>query len=208
MSLRVRALEDQVHQGQVSGTVRVGLAEDYALPMLPRFLQRLRQSYPRIEPTLISALSRDLCQQVDARSLDLAVVTLPAARPDATILSTPALEWVASPEYQPIESRPWPLAFHPEGCAFRQAAETVLTAHGMAYREALKRPSGQVIRSAVTAGTAITVMAAGTIPDDLAPVPPKWGLPVLPASCIQIVERREGLSAAAQRVKELFLRTY
>jgi DNA-binding transcriptional LysR family regulator len=90
-----------------------------------------------------------------------------------------------------------PLALFPEGCAFRAAALPRLT---QPHRLALVSASGQVIHAAVVAGLAVTVMAAGTVPQDLAPFP---GLPDLPETCIQIVTRIQGLSPAAEAVQEL-----
>jgi hypothetical protein len=43
-------------------------------------------------------------------------------------------------------------------------------------------------------------MAAGTVPQDLAPFP---GLPDLPETCIQVITRAQGLSPAAEAVQEL-----
>ena len=49
-------------------------------------------------------------------------------------------------------------------------------------------------------GLAVTVMARGTVPPDLAIY---RDLPDLPFTCIQIATRAQGLSAAAEAVKGL-----
>lgn len=191
------ALMARVTRGRVAGSVRLGVAEDYVLPMLPQLLRLLRQRLPGVEISVLTGLSRDLCRQVDARSLDMAVVTLPEILPKAKVLTKPPLLWVAAPAFEMPEDGVLPLALFPEGCAFRAAALPRLT---QPHRLALVSASGQVIHAAVVAGLAVTVMAAGTVPQDLAPL---TGLPDLPPTCIQILARAQGLSPAAEAVQEL-----
>lgn len=189
----------RVRRGQVSGSVRLAIAEDYVLPMLPHLWRALRHQLPGVELSVLTGLSKDLCRQVEARSLDMAVVTLPELVPQAHVLATPPLHWVASPAFEMPEDGVLPLALFPEGCAFRAAALPRLT---QPYRLALVSASGQVIHAAAVAGLAVTIMAAGTIPHDLAPLS---NLPDLPQTCIQIVKRSHGLSPAAQAVETLLL---
>ncbi len=196
---------NRAHKGQVSGSVRLGIAEDYVLPMLARLLKRVQQAYSGIELSIVTGLSRSLCQQIEARSLDLAVVTLPEIRAGAHVLAEPELKWVAAPGFRHAKGTPWPIAFFPEGCAFRAAATKCLIEQGITFRESLVSSSGQVIQSAAAAETAITIMASGTIPADLAPVSQHHGLPTLPKTCIQIVERDQGLSHAALQIKKLVI---
>lgn len=192
----------RVTRGRVAGSVRLGIAEDYVLPMLPRLWRMLRQQLPGVEISVLTGLSRDLCRQVDARSLDMAVVTLPDLVPQARVLTEPPLLWVAAPGFEMPEDNVLPLALFPEGCAFRAAALPRLT---QPHRLALVSASGQVIHAAAVAGLAVTVMAAGTIPQDLAPLS---NLPDLPPTCIQIVSRSQGLSPAAQAVQALVERVW
>ncbi|MGB8814507.1 MAG: LysR substrate-binding domain-containing protein [Paracoccaceae bacterium] len=192
----------RISRGQVAGSVRLGIAEDYVLPMLPKLLRAVRKGLPGVEISVVTGLSRDLCRQIEARSLDMAVVTLSRMLPTAQILTEPPLHWVASPDFQDPTDNVWPLALFPDGCAFRTAALQQLTAASVQHRLALVSASGQVIHAAVTAGLAITVMAAGTIPQDLRPLIGA-GLPELPHTCMQIVERSQGLSSAAKAVRAL-----
>ena len=187
----------RVTRGRVAGSVRLGIAEDYVLPMLPQLLRSLRQRLPGVEISVLTGLSLDLCRQVEARTLDMAVVTLPEVLPQARVLTKPQLLWVAAPAFEIPEDGVLPLALFPEGCAFRAAALPRLT---QPHRLALVSASGQVIHAAVVAGLAATVMAAGTVPQDLAPLS---GLPELPLTCIQIVTRAQGLSPAAEAVRAL-----
>lgn len=194
-----------VRKNQVVGSVRLGIAEDYVMPMLPKLLKRAQQVCPGVELTVITGLSHNLWQQVVARSLDLSVVTLPELLPEAYVLAEPQLQWVVGPNFRPPQGEPWPLALFPEGCAFRSAATACLAEAGLSFDERLVSPSGQVIQAAVAAGMAITPMARSTIPAGLSLAPESFGLPQLPRTCIQIIEREHGLSNAGEQVKELVL---
>lgn len=191
------AMVARVTRGRVAGSVRLGIAEDYVLPMLPNLWRAAQQRLPGVEISVVTGLSRDLCRQVDARTLDMAVVTLPDRLTNARILAEPPLLWVASPAFKVPEDGVLPLALFPEGCAFRAAC---LPRLAQPHRLALVSASGQVIHSAVVAGLAVTVMARGTVPLDLAIY---RDLPDLPFTCIQIATRAQGLSAAAEAVKGL-----
>ena len=95
----------------------------------------------------------------------------------------------------------------PEGCAFRAAADKQLATNGVPCRTALVSASGQVIHAAVAAGLAMTIMAAGTVPSDLQ-VFQHYGLPDLPSTCIQIVTRTHGLSAAMSEVRSIVAKVW
>lgn len=189
-------------RGQVAGSVRLGIAEDYVLPILPQLLRVLQNRLPSVELSVVTGLSRQLCQQVEARALDMAVVTLMAPLANARQLAEPALHWVAAPRFAAPAEGAWPVAFFPEGCAFRSLAEQQLGRRGVLHRLALVSASGQVIHAAVAAGLAITVMAAGTVPPDLR-VLQHPDLPDLPATSIQIVTREQGGSAAMREVGDI-----
>lgn len=189
-------------RGLVEGNVRLGIAEDYVLPMLPQLLRVLQHRLPEVELSVVTGLSRTLCQQVDARSLDLAVVTLMNPHPTARKMAEPSLHWVAAAHFVPPREGPWPVAFFPEGCAFRGVAEHQLNTRGVPHRLALISASGQVIQAAVAAGLAMTIMAAGTIPPDLK-ILQSSDLPELPNTSIQIVTRGQGMSAAMREVGEI-----
>ncbi|MDZ4093855.1 MAG: LysR family transcriptional regulator [Paracoccaceae bacterium] len=189
-------------RGQVEGSVRLGIAEDYVLPILPQLLRVLQHRLPAVELSVVTGLSRHLCQQVDARSLDMAIVTLPTPLPTARKLAEPSLHWVAAPHFVPPLDSPWPVAFFPEGCAFRSVAEHQLNTRDVPHRIALVSASGQVIHAAVAAGLAMTVMAAGTVPSDLR-VLQQSNLPDLPNISIQIATRMQGISAAMREVGKI-----
>ncbi|WP_318913835.1 LysR substrate-binding domain-containing protein [Shinella zoogloeoides] len=171
-------------------------------PFLSRLMRVVDRSFPGIELNVICQMSFRLQKLLEYRKLDLAIVTLPNQKSHSTLLSQPKLVWVAAGDYVV----PWPMAFYAEGCAFRAAAVAALKKHGHADRKVLTTASGEVIKSAINSGPAITVMAEGTVPPAFSILPAKSGLQDLPHSCIQLVEREDGLSRAALQVKNSIMK--
>ncbi len=194
-------LFDRIHGSKVAGSVKLGIAEDYVQTTLSRLMRVVGGSFPSIELNTTAMLSARLSSLVEARGLDLAIVSLPTPLSQATVLSRPRLVWVAAPDFVADPSKPWPLALYPAGCVFKAAALAALKQNGIRHREVLNSASGEVIKCAVSSATAISVMAEGTVPNDFVVLDKAAGLPDLPDTCIQLLERADGLSRAAQHVK-------
>ena len=197
------SIVERIHSGRIAGPVRLGVAEDYAQPIVARLMRAVSQAYPEIELSITCMLSPRLNSLIETRRLDLAIVTLPQEKPRSFVLSRPQLLWVAATDFAHHADRPWPVAFYNEGCVFRAAAERALSDAACAYRVALTGESGEAIRSAISSGTAIGVMAEGMIPHDYATVAPDRGLPQLPTTCIQLLHRDGDLSNAAMQVNAI-----
>lgn len=188
--------------------MRLGIAEDYVLPLLPKLLRLLRRRLPAVELSVVTGPSRHLCQKAEARTLDVAVITLPHVLPHSEILAQPTLQWVASSGFRLPEDGVWPFAFFPEGCAFRGAALRGLSEAGVPRRIALVSASEQGSQAAVAAELAASDMAAGTLPPGLRALAEPSGLPDLPQARIQIATRAQGLSAAMREVKATVAETW
>lgn len=94
-------LRDRIgNPSDVSGTVRVGVAETFAIVCLPSLLRMLNRDFPGLRLELVVATSSDLEQGVREHLLDLAFVVHPAG--DAQLKLVPLgvqeVGWAASPE--------------------------------------------------------------------------------------------------------------
>ena len=117
------------------------------------------------------------------------MVTLPEEAPSVVALQRPQLHWVSAPGLALDPSLPVPVAWHREKCFFRAAGVAALKNEGTAWREVLSSDDSRVIRCAVEAGAAVTVMAEGTMPKSLAAMPTSSLLPPLGRACVQLLER-------------------
>lgn len=192
----------------VAGPVRLGVAQTYAIPLLSELLKPIVEKYPAIEFNIQCTRSIELEQKILARVLDLAIVSLFEETPSAPVLCRPHLHWVAAPDFELDVARPIPFTGFYEPCLFRSAALAALEQSGIAYRETLQTSDEQAVLGAVAGGTAITVMAEGTIPADLRIVAGSSTLPNLGRTRIQLLERPGLASEAAQLVKRRIAKYY
>lgn len=165
----------------VRDRLRLGLPDDYATGWLPAMLARLGPALDRMEVEVTCDLSAHLMAMVQRQELDLALVTLAARPARARAAAHLPLHWVGQAG---AEVR---LAAYPEGCVFRRAMITALEASGRPWRIAVQSRSPAAIFAAVRAGAAVTCVAVGTAPPDLATAPPPAGLPSLPGVPIYLV---------------------
>ena len=140
--------------------------------------------------------------------LDLAVVMTLEKLPSAMQLSRPRLQWVASPDFAIHDWRVLPLACYPDDRLLGAAAKHALRSCGVAYREAICSANERVILSAVSSGTAVTVMAEGSIPEGLRVVSAAQALPPLGRAHIQLLQQSAPQSEAARVVKRQIASLY
>lgn len=190
------------------GNVRLGVAEGYETTLLPRLLKYMLQSHAAAELEIRCQPSWRLQQMIEARTLDLAVVTLPEEAPSAVTLCRMQLFWVAASGFEFAPPMPVPIAWHPDTCFFRCAAAAALKGQGVNYREVMCSADTRVVRAAVEAGTAVTVMAEGTVPETLSVTSDPSVLPPLGKAPIQLLERPGLRSEASAVVKRKLMDIY
>lgn len=96
----VRVRERIGNPSDVSGIVRVGVAETFAIVCLPPLLRALNREYPALRLELVVATSSDLERGVREHLLDLAFVVHPASDSHLKLipLGVQEVSWTASPE--------------------------------------------------------------------------------------------------------------
>ncbi len=189
----------------VVDATRIGVAEGCVASFLPRFMRELSNGRPQAQVDILCRTSSCLQQMVEARSLDLAVLILPAGKRSDLDLCRLELQWVASPEFTLDLQEPVPLVWHKKDTCFRVSGIAALESRRIAYRELLVGSDERVVQAAVEAGTAVTVMAEGNIPASLAPVNPQAGLPEPGGASVRLMESPGTQSEAGEAVKRMIL---
>ena len=201
-------LIDRATARRVSGRVRLGVGENHGGALFSRLRQHLHDGYTGVELDIVCQSCRVLEDETRQGELDLAIVTsLEEIRP-ATLLSRPRLHWVASPKFVFDDAAPLAIACFPEGCPLREAALAALKCRDITWRISVCSPSEEVIRDAVSAGEAITVMTEGTVAADLRVVVRPSLLPPLGKAWIQLLEKSGQQSSAALAVKQEVINTF
>ena len=190
---------ERIQTSRVVGQVRLGVAEGYEAHLLPGLLKYMQKNHADAELDITCRPSWRLQQLIDSRTLDLAVVALPEEAASAVELQRPQLHWVSARGFALDPSLPVPVAWHRDKCFFRATGMAALKGQGTEYREVLSSDDSRVIRAAVEAGAAVTVMAEGTVPGSLDVMPTSSLLPPLGRGCVQLLER-PGLQSEAWAV--------
>ncbi|HEY8289744.1 MAG TPA: LysR substrate-binding domain-containing protein, partial [Acetobacteraceae bacterium] len=167
---------------QITGTVRLGTPDDYALSHLPGILRRFAESHPAVQVDVLCASSDHLVHKLKAHELDLTLVSEgnePRNWPSMPLWRGP-LTWVTSTRYAPHRQDPLPLALAHDECSWRAAAVGALEKAGRRYRVAYVSGTQAGTHAAVLAGLAVTVCAITVLPDGLRQMRPDEGLPRLP----------------------------
>jgi DNA-binding transcriptional LysR family regulator len=201
---QILALSDEVlatfRSPTISGSVRLGTPDDYALSHIPGVLRRFAETHPAVQVDVLCSSSTDLVEKLKAGELDLTLVSAgnePKNWPSVALWRGP-LMWITSTRDTPHRQDPLPLALANEACGWRTSAEEALQKAGIRYRIAYLSGTQIGTHAPVLAGLAVTVSALTVLPDGVRPMRADEGLPKLPQFGILMLKGRN----AAQPVTD------
>jgi len=194
---QILALNDSViatfRTPQMSGTVRLGSPDDYALAYLPPILKRFAETHPAVLVDVRCSPSSELRRSLKAGELDLTLLSDGNQPPDWPVVELwrGPLVWVTSTRFSPHRQDPLPLALAAgHGCDWADAAIGALEQAGRRYRIAYTSASQIGTHAPVVAGLAVTVSTLSWLPDGLRAVRPDEGMPKLADFGILMVKAR------------------
>ncbi|HTB48330.1 MAG TPA: LysR substrate-binding domain-containing protein [Acetobacteraceae bacterium] len=183
---QILALNDSVmatfRAPSMSGTVRLGSPDDYALAYLPPILKRFAETHPAVQVDVRCSPSSELQRSLKAGELDLTLLSKGHAPPDwpTEALWHGPLVWVTSTRFSPHRQDPLPLALAAgHGCDWADAAVHALEQTGRRYRIAYTSASQIGTHAPVVAGLAVTVSTLSWLPEGARAVRADEGLPQL-----------------------------
>jgi DNA-binding transcriptional LysR family regulator len=189
----------------VTGSVRIGIIDDYALRFLPAILSSFASAYPQVQVTVRCEPTSLLVPALAKGELDLALVNGDPSEEDQVVRREQVV-WVTSANHLTHEEEPLPLAvFHTE-CIFRKWALEALDSVGRGYRVAYQSPSVAGVVATVSAGLAVAIMLASIVPQEFRILKKEDGFPDLPTARI-VLKRAPGqvspaMACMAQHIQE------
>jgi DNA-binding transcriptional LysR family regulator len=160
----------------ITGSIRVGFADGFAVTCLPRLLEVVRNDYPQLKPEYVVAMSYELERELNDRRLDLAVLANPIGHHGMRLLPlgvqdtawiAPAA-WELGPDICPADLYRMPIVSNPpQSAMFRQIKDWFATA-GLEPQRLDICSSGAVIGRLVSSGSAISVLPVKMMGPDLA----------------------------------------
>ena len=172
--------------------VRIGVPDDYALSFIADVLRDRSLTKDGLEIEIVCDLSPNLVAAVQRQDIDLALATVVSAPTNAVLVSEARLRWIHHPSCHPESAATIPLAVYPEGCVFRRAMMAALEAGGRPWQIVAQSRSHAGVLAAVRGGIAVTAMADGTVPSDLATIKNTGILPELGRIPIYLLKRPGG----------------
>ena len=191
-----RACNDaEVHlrEPPLTGTVRLGLAEDIASTNLPEVLGRFRRRHRAVRLFVETGLSGNLSDRLDRGDFDLVVSKRASTKQGGRVIFSEPLEWaMAGGDAALLEQRPLPLVLHPPPSVTAEIVLTALRSHGIDAVTVLLSPSITGLRAGILAGLGIGAFGRRFMPAGLSPISRgEAGLPELPGLEFGL-ERRQG----------------
>lgn len=193
----------------MDGSVRFGIPIDFAETWLPKALGRFMRAHPAVRVEASAERRGILLERLDKGELDLALLFGDNLRTDAQRLGTFPMIWIGSAKQALAwdQGEPLPLALFTPPCFFREAAIAALDQANIPWRIEFTSPSLHGIWAALDAGLGVTLRIAAGLPNYLAVLDEKSGLPRLPMIDLYLHDGGCALPQAANRFKEILLET-
>lgn len=175
----------------LSGTLRFGCPDDYAISILPPLLRSFSSAYPNAMIEVFCAPTPRLMERLKNQTIDMALASLPEDAPADRILRRESLVWVGAKGGDAHERDPLQLALSDHDTLDHRAAQNGLDSVGRKYRIAYASSSFSGLLAMVRSGGAIAVVTEMSVPTDLQILSPSMGLPQLPGVGITLVADRK-----------------
>ena len=187
-----------------TGSVRLGVPDDYAAFLLPPVLSRFAEDHPLVTVELICEQSTALVKTLAEGRLDLAIVTRLPDQP-LDVIRLERFVWVASPNHVAWQADPLPVALFEPGCAARMSVLQALGEADRSYRCTYSSASLLGLIAVVQAGLAVAGLAQRSVPQSLRIIGANEGLPALPDLEVGILRNPLSTTPAVDRLHD-FLR--
>jgi DNA-binding transcriptional LysR family regulator len=197
-ALRMLQLNDaavgDLKNGQLSGTLNLGIVEYLAPHRLPTLLANARRQMPRLELSVHLGLSHELLSRFDAGGLDVVLVKHQEDRPGGRSVLTEKLVWVQG-EQLDVSAGNVPLCLLPSPCAFRTAAVEALTQLRRPWHEAITASGILGVQACVVAGLGVTVLGESSVTKGMRHIPVDERWPALPDLQISVYGQQNEVTA-------------
>lgn len=190
----------------LSGTIRFGTPDDYAISFLPHLLRGFARIHPKVFVEVHCAHTPRLLERLDRHALDVALVSFAEGEKGRTVIRREPLVWVGAVGSNAASRNPLRLALTDPDTLDHRAARRSLEGAGRRFRVAYASGSLAGLTAVVRSGQAIAVMTRSAVPADLQLLSAESGLPPLPGVGIGVlVDSKEPsalVSAFAQHLRQ------
>lgn len=180
-------ITDLFSDERLTGTIRFGVPDDYAVRLLPVILSGFQRTHPGIAVSVSCSPSCDLLEGMRTGAFDLIVFTQGTNHEFGELFRTERMFWVASHGGAALSDDPLPLACGPQTCYWRADAMNALERAGRAYRIAYTSSNATAISSAVLSDLAVGYLPESALLPGMDLLGEDKGLPRLPSAQIALM---------------------
>lgn len=196
---------------QLSGSVRLGISQDFAVDWLTDILARISGVNPAIMIEVRAEQSNDLNTLLASKKIDFALMLGTTETQNAISLARVPLTWIGVKNYPGKQSSVIPLIVSPPPCELRQMAIDSLEQARIPWRLAFSSPSLSCQRSALEAGLGVSIRTPIGLGENLTALGKEQSLPPLPKSNLHLLfiranSEKEDLGSALQNILVTMIR--
>ncbi len=188
---------------QLSGLLRMGCPDDYAVVFLPHLLRGFASLNPRVQLEVVCAPSPRLRELLARHAIDVALVSVAVTDTvsakgevdNSEVIRREPLVWVGQRGTHAAALDPLPLALGAPDAVDHQAPRQALDDQQRAYRLVCASSSMTGLIAMARSGQALTVLTQTAVPQDLQILPAESGLPALPSVGIALAFDRNAPAA-------------
>ena len=195
-----------------SGSLRLGIANDYADHFLPGLLAGIAGEGIGVTFDVTCDLSAELLKGLGEGRYDIVVAMTPAGPAEGAFMTwREQLTWAGGPMPPPFgAAEPVRLVCYPEGCVYRRTMLSALQLAGRGFDVVYATQSQSGIEAAVASGFGVTAIARRVLPPALRDLGGEAGLPTLADVVIGIylnegADRSAVARSLAARLADMFV---
>jgi len=189
------------NRSKISGVLRVGLPNDYAVSFLQGLITQYARQHSGISLEIYCGWSADILDRLGADELDLAIAMVNNERTQYR-----SRFWVQKPvwaaaeesEFKPVDGVP--LAAHPEGCAYRARMIQALDGAHIRWRVAYTGSGIGGLQNAVINGLGVSALTRYTMLPGMRALDERDGFPPLAEIRVGLFYKHPRLSDAGIRL--------
>lgn len=187
---------------RLTGTVKLGVPDDYAERYLPQILARFTASNPGTEVVVVCEPTPCLVANLQSASIDMAIITHSQKRAVGEIIREEKLLWVSSQRHCTHKNRPVPLAMGRDTCDWRRAATSRLEAVGTPYKVLYTSWNSAAVGAVVLAGMAVGVLPESAIRAGMRVLTAEDGFPDMPTVKIALLRNPASRDSVANALAD------
>jgi DNA-binding transcriptional LysR family regulator len=174
-------------QPSATGSLRLGVSEDFVPSQLPKLLARFSRLHPGVHLELMTGLSCDLLAAYDSGRLDAVIAKRDGSAQRGRVIWREPVVWMAAAGYQLVFSKPACLVMLRPPCTYREQMIAALDSVRREWVATCTASSLMGVQAAVAGGLGVTVLGRSFAQDgmQILQAPEHW--PALPMTEITVV---------------------